>query len=135
MIKKLGNTFLIALGLISLALGLIGMFLPLLPTTPFVLLAAYFFSKGSPKLHHWVISRPYFGPMILEWERHGIISIKAKILATTMIILLFGLTLKFVNVSMEIKTLVTFIGLCVLLFILSRPSHSKDDQPPNLERF
>ncbi|MDH5580455.1 MAG: YbaN family protein [Bdellovibrionales bacterium] len=123
MIKIFSRTIFIILGWISLLLGVLGAFLPLLPTTPFIILAAYFFSKGSKKLHQWIITRPYFGPMINEWEQHGIISIKAKLLSCSMIIVIFSLTINYVDVGRNIKTIVAFIGMSVILFILSRPSN------------
>lgn len=109
-------------GWISLLLGIVGAFLPILPTTPLVILAAFFFSKGSPRLHHWLLTRPYLGSMIVEWERHGIIRLRAKLLSTVVIIPLFGYTLGFVDVNLVIKSGVTLIGLLVLTFIWTRPS-------------
>ncbi len=116
------RTVFVLAGWISLLLGLIGIFLPILPTTPFVILAAYFFSKGSTRLHQWLISRPHLGRMVLEWERHGIIRMRAKIVSTVVIIPLFAYTLGWVNVPLAIKAIVAAIGVAVLTFIWSRPS-------------
>ena len=66
-------------GLMSLALGIIGAVLPLLPTTPFVLLAAFCFARSSPRLQAWLENDPRFGPMIENWRRHGAISVRTKI--------------------------------------------------------
>ncbi|MCH7909810.1 MAG: YbaN family protein [Candidatus Hydrogenedentes bacterium] len=115
----------VILGYISLALGIIGMPLPILPTVPFVLLAAYFFSKGSPRLHHWLVSHPYLGKMISDWERNGVISMRAKLLSTAMMVVLFSITLIFVEVSFVIKAIVSMIGVSVLFFIWTRPSERK----------
>ncbi|MCB1343562.1 MAG: YbaN family protein [Pseudooceanicola sp.] len=60
-------------GVVSLALGIIGIALPVMPTTPFVLLAALCFGKGSPRLHAWLLGHRYFGPMIADWEATGAI--------------------------------------------------------------
>ena len=116
----------VILGYISLALGIIGMPLPILPTVPFVLLAAYFFSKGSPRLHYWLVSHPYLGKMILDWEKNGVISLRAKLLSTIMMVVLFSITRIFVNVSLIIKSIVLMIGVSVLFFIWTRPSERKD---------
>jgi uncharacterized membrane protein YbaN (DUF454 family) len=70
------------LGFLFLILAFIGAFLPLLPTTPFALLSAYFFSHSSERLHRWLLSLPILGPLIKNWEQHRIISLKAKINAT-----------------------------------------------------
>ena len=80
--------------------------LPVLPTTPFVLLAAWFFSKGSKRLHAWLLSSKTFGPIILDWERHGVIRPRAKALSLTMMALLFGYTLIFVDVKPAVKIVV-----------------------------
>jgi uncharacterized protein len=66
------------LGLFSLALGLVGVVLPLVPTTPFLLVAAYAFARSSPRLHHWLISHPRFGVHIRNWQQDGAISRGAK---------------------------------------------------------
>ena len=69
------------LGITSLALGIVGVVLPLLPTTPFVLLSAYCFARSSPRLHDWLIGHRIFGPLIHNWERHKAISPRAKVMA------------------------------------------------------
>jgi uncharacterized membrane protein YbaN (DUF454 family) len=110
------------LGWLCLILGFIGIFLPVLPTTPFALLAAYFFSKSSEKLHSWLLNQKHLGPLIRNWEKYGVIRMKAKILATITMVLLFTYTTLFVPVRYEIKILVNFIGVLVLTFIWTRPS-------------
>ena len=114
------------LGWLSLALGFLGILLPLLPTTPFVLLAAYFFNKGSVKIHQWLLDNRYFGHMIKDWEQAKVIRLRAKIYATGMIIPLFSYTLIFVKIFVWIKILVALIGLATLTFIWSRPSREED---------
>lgn len=71
-------------GLLSLLVGIIGIFLPLLPTAPLVLLAAFCFSRGSERLEAWLVQHPRFGPMIQEWRRHRAVPLRAKQLATVM---------------------------------------------------
>lgn len=110
------------LGGLCVALGILGIFLPILPTTPFAILAAYFFSKSSEKLHQWLLDQKTLGPLIRDWEANGVIRLKAKVLATTMIVILFSYTLIFVNVHQGIKAVVTLIGIGVLTFIWTRPS-------------
>ena len=61
-----------------LGLGIVGIFLPGLPTTPFVLLAAYAAARGSKRLHAWLLAHRMFGPMIRDWEASGAVSRKAK---------------------------------------------------------
>lgn len=125
MVKKSLNAIYVVLGFIFLSLGVIGIFLPLLPTTPFIILSAYFFSKGQKRLHNWLLTLPKIGMIINDWEQYGVISKKSKILASIMIIVLFSYTLIFVQVNLYIKIVVALIGISVLVFILSRPSVRK----------
>lgn len=71
-------------GALALSTGIIGIFLPLLPTTPFVLLAAYCFARGSERIERWLLTHPRFGPMIRRWRDHRAIPLRAKQLAWTM---------------------------------------------------
>ncbi|MCR9204770.1 MAG: YbaN family protein [Halobacteriovoraceae bacterium] len=119
---KISQSLFLSLGLISVTLGIIGIFLPILPTTPFAILAAYFFSKSSVRLHTWLLNQKTLGPVIRDWEANGVIRLKAKVLATAMMTVLFSYTLVFVKVSLLIKGFVAFIGLSVLTFIWTRPS-------------
>ena len=73
----------IALGLMAVGLGILGLALPLLPTTPFMLLAAGCFAKSSPRLHGWLIHHRIFGPAIRNWQVNRAISTKAKRMALT----------------------------------------------------
>ncbi len=68
----------------SLALGLVGIVVPGLPTVPFVLLAAFAAARGSAQLHAWLLAHRQFGPMIRDWEAGGAVSRRAKWLATLM---------------------------------------------------
>lgn len=85
----------IALGLLFLLLGGIGVVLPLLPTTPFVLLAAACFAKSSPRLHDWLLSSEVFGPMLRDWEKNKCVSASVKILAVSMMGVVGGVSIVF----------------------------------------
>ena len=112
----------IALGFLSLGLGVLGSVLPVLPTTPFVLLSAYLFSKSSEKWYKWLISIPKFGKNIEDWNDHGVISKKAKItcfISITLVII-------WINAGLAIhlypKVLLTIILISVLTYVCTRPS-------------
>lgn len=69
---------LLSLGWIFVLLGAVGAILPLLPTTPFILLAAFCFARGSEKAHGWLLENRIFGPLLRDWENGGAISPRAK---------------------------------------------------------
>lgn len=81
----------LAAGAVSLVLGFIGIFLPVLPTTPFVLLAAWCFSRGSPRLERWLVEHPRFGGMVRQWRAHRAVPLRAKWLASAMMAISSGL--------------------------------------------
>lgn len=74
-------------GLLALALGVLGVFLPVLPTTPFVLLAAWCFSRGSTRCEAWLLNHRLFGPMVRDWRERRAVPLRAKQLATVMMTL------------------------------------------------
>ncbi len=112
-------------GLISLALGIIGIFLPLLPTTPFVLLSAFCFSRGSQRLHDWLLAHPRLGPPIHEWRDHGAISKKAKGLAAAAMLLAFLLAW-LGGAPKEALIAQVVVLIAVAVFIFTRPSPPAD---------
>ena len=77
----------VALAAISFSLGLVGIFLPLTPTTIFMLIAVYCASKGSPRFEVWIRSRHYVGPLLITWEQERAIPRRAKLAAVSMIAL------------------------------------------------
>jgi len=111
----------LTLGLISLALAVIGIILPLLPTVPFLLLAAFFFARSSERLHNWLLSHRTFGPFINDWNQSGAIRLKAKRLATLSVVAVLG-----VSILLKASVLVIIIQCVtlsfVMLFIWTRPS-------------
>lgn len=66
----------------SLAAGIVGIFLPVMPTTVFILIAAFAASRGSERLHRYLLAHKRFGPMIRDWQAHGAVSRRAKWAAT-----------------------------------------------------
>jgi uncharacterized membrane protein YbaN (DUF454 family) len=83
------------LGFLFLALGSIGVVLPLLPTTPFVLLAAGCFAKSSPRMHSWLHESTLFGPILKDWDDNRCLSVQVKVLALSMILLAGGASILF----------------------------------------
>ena len=112
---------LMTLGIISLTLGIIGIFLPLLPTTPFLLLSSWCFVRSSEKFHNWLYNHKHLGPIIKAWEEKGAINLKAKILAILFIAASLVLILRNEDIS-QLHLPVALILLTASLFIVTRPS-------------
>ncbi len=112
----------LAIGLLSLSLGILGVFLPLLPTTPFVLLSAFCFSKSSSRLHLWLLNHKLFGHLINDWEKHGVIRTKIKVIATCSMLLLVSYPLIFMPFANWLKAIVIISIVSVLVFIWTRPT-------------
>jgi uncharacterized membrane protein YbaN (DUF454 family) len=81
------RVFYLGLGAGFFALGALGILLPVLPTTPFMLLAAWAFARSSPRLHTWLMSHPVFGPPLRRWEAHRVIPRPVKTVAVTAMVL------------------------------------------------
>ena len=113
------------LGMLCVALGAIGILVPLLPTTPFLILAAYLFSLGSPRMHNWLIKHTILGPPIRDWREHRAVSRRAKIWAVTAIALLFVLSLVLQVPLWALVTEGIILGT-VALFLLTRPTPPSD---------
>jgi len=89
--------FYLVAGWLSLGLGAIGAVLPLLPTVPFVILAAFCFARSSPRLEAWLVGHPVFGRHIVAWRDHGAISRKGKVAATLAFAVSIALALAFAS--------------------------------------
>jgi uncharacterized membrane protein YbaN (DUF454 family) len=108
------------LGLAATGCGIIGAVLPLLPTTPFLLVAAYAFARSSPRLHAWLLDHPQFGPLISNWQAHGAIASSVKI--TAIIVMLGALGLSWLmGFALWIVGVQAGVLSVVALFILTRP--------------
>ncbi|WP_417248030.1 YbaN family protein [Celeribacter sp.] len=111
----------LTIGWFCIALAMIGAVLPLLPTTVFVLLAAYFFAKGSPRLRLWLVEHAVFGPLIHDWEETGAIAPRYKCIALGMMgaALLLSVVLGLSVIILLIQAACMSAAAC---YILTRPS-------------
>jgi uncharacterized membrane protein YbaN (DUF454 family) len=109
-------------GTLTLIVGIIGVVTPILPTTPFLLLSAFFFARGSERLHQWLMTHPTLSPPIIDWQRRGVIRRKAKIWASVVIIINAAFPVVILDVAPMVRWVAGLSMVCVLGFILSRPS-------------
>jgi uncharacterized protein len=109
---------LIFAGVISLGLGVLGMFLPLLPATPFLLLSASCFGRSSPRLHRWLLSHPWFGSYVKNYKDLRAIPLKAKILALAVLWTTMGYTAIFIMDRKVVVAVLLLIGIAVSAHIL-----------------
>ncbi len=110
------------LGWVFVAIGVTGVFVPVMPTVPFLLVAAFCFERGSPELHRWILSHPTFGPPLAEWKKHRVIRPKAKVLAVAGISMSVAYVLFFKAVALWVKILMCAVCFSVVTFILTRKS-------------
>jgi uncharacterized protein len=76
------RTLYLSAGLVAVALGVIGIFLPIMPTVPFLILAAFCFARSSPALEARIMNHPIYGPPIRDWREKGVVSRRGKLAAT-----------------------------------------------------
>jgi uncharacterized membrane protein YbaN (DUF454 family) len=130
--SRSGRYAMISLAMFFLALGFIGVFTPVMPTMPFVLLAAVCFARSSPRFYNWLMNHQWFGPSLRDWKTTGGIRRKNKFLAIGLLGVTMTPTVVFIIPIMGVKILMAVIGLCVAAFIATRPDPDLvKNQDPN----
>jgi uncharacterized membrane protein YbaN (DUF454 family) len=109
----------VILGTISLVLGIVGIFVPLLPTTPFLLLSAAAYCKGSTRLYNRLLNQKYLGPYIRNFKENKAIPLRAKIYAVTLLWSTIGYCILFLSLPVCIRIILGFIATGVTGHILS----------------
>ncbi len=113
----------------ALIAGIVGLTLPILPTTPFLLMAAYGFSRGSRRIHQWIVDPESLGSGFAEWRRRGMVPASGKILV--LLAMLLGFLLAWVSGIETTSLIIEGVGLVLVGgYILTRPSPS----PPEAAR-
>lgn len=124
--QKLKKTIYIFLGFITLSLGVLGIILPLLPTTPFLLLSAFFFMRSSKKLYDWLLNHRFLGIYIYSYITFKAIDLKTKIYAISLLwISLFISMILLQNIYLGI--LLMIVGFGVTIHLLSLKTLSKKE--------
>lgn len=115
--KFLQKYLLVILGWLFTILGIIGALLPVLPTTPFLIVALALFSKSSPRFHQMLLNNIWFGPILRQWEDKKTLSRQTKYKAYLLIILTFSISVAIVNNNIQFQLLLVVIAIALLFFI------------------
>lgn len=110
----------LVIGIVAVAVGGIGVVLPLLPTTPFLLVAAFAFDRSSERLHQWLLDHNIFGPLVYNWRRYGAISRPAKAVSLLSMAAILAISLLLAAPTFVIVVQAVVLGACGY-FIVSRP--------------
>lgn len=109
----------IIIGSLSLGLGIAGIFLPLLPTTPFLLLSAALYFRGSPRLYHWLLSHKHLGPYIRNFREHKALPLRVKILSVSLTWITLLYCILFIIPQLWLKVLLLLLAIGISWHILS----------------
>lgn len=117
-------------GGVSLLLGVIGIFLPGLPTTPFVLLAAACFAKASPRVHQWMLRHRILGPILRNWDEHRSLTRKTKSIAIVSMVLMLSISIWSFSGRLWIQLALLALGAIGALMVLRIPTRVNKVAPP-----
>lgn len=136
--NELLRLILIGVGWFSIACALLGLFLPLVPTVPFLLLALFSFSKSSDRFHSWLVEHRHFGPLLKDYLVHGGMSLKAKSVAISAIWVSFPVSvLGFVEstwAKVILLTIAAGVTICLLVIPTVPASLSGKQKAPRLRQ-
>jgi len=116
------RALLFAAGAISVALAAVGAFVPILPTTPFLLLAAWCFLRSSRRMHAWILASPVFGPYVREWREKRTVPREAKLKAIALVIASFALSITLAVDAPLPRVLLGILGAGLVVFLARLPS-------------
>jgi len=109
------------IGTISLAFGVLGIFVPVLPTTPFVLLAAACYARASPRLYGWLLGQPALGPIVTDWRRSRSLPPGVRVRALVLVVLTFAASIVLVD-ELLVRAALVVTGAVLILFLARIPT-------------
>lgn len=123
------KAFLITVGWISIALAIIGVVLPILPTTPFLVLATAAFAKSSPRFHQMLLSNRWFGADLRRWDEERVVERETKYKATILIFITFSISIHVLYEKLPLQLMLVGIGAIALFFIwrLREPGYDTNE--------
>lgn len=120
--NPVARRFFLALGFLFLGVGLVGVVLPLVPTTINLILAAYFFGRSSERWETWVLEHRRFGPLVRDFRSGLGIPLRAKVWAVALIAVTFTISIVFVIELLAVRVLLVALAVAVSAYILTRPT-------------
>lgn len=120
--RILGRWLLLTTGWLAVALAALGTLLPLLPTTPFALLAAGCFARSSPRCHGWLLATPLLGPVLADWQAGRGVPLAAKCVALALLWPSVGLTAGLAVPVAGVRWLLLAVAVAVTVFLLRLPT-------------
>ena len=133
-VKRLTRTLLVAGGTLCVALGVLGIFLPVLPTTPFLLLAAYCYARSSDRFHQWLMTNRWFGDYIRNYREGRGIPLKQKVLTILLLWLTIGYAAWFVVPPWWARVILLGIAAGVTLHLIRTKTFKPEARNPGLLR-
>lgn len=124
------RALLVAIGFVFVGLAALGVVLPVLPTTPFLLVAASCFAGGSHTFYGWLTNSPTFGPILRDWREHRCISIRVKIVSISLLVLTLGSSIVFVVEETGLRLALAAIGAGVVVLLLRLRTCTPEGAPP-----
>lgn len=128
LISKTARLIYLGLGWLFFGLGVIGAFLPVVPTTPFMILALWAFSNSSEKLRGWLYNHPVFGPPLQRWQDHGVISGRAKMASVGAMSVSFIYLTFFTDLGWPWLFVTGVLMAFGAYYVLTKPSYLPDDE-------
>ncbi len=110
----------------AVALAFTGVWLPLLPTVPFLLVAAWAFARGSPAARRWLFDHPRFGAMLRDWHHHGRVPARGKVLSVAGMSASYALLVTTTSLPAWVFALIGLMFLTIAGYVLSRPTAPRD---------
>ena len=122
------RSVLTTIGLVSTGLAVLGIFLPLLPTVPLLLLAAACFARSSERFHSWLLQHPHLGPMIRGYLEGQGIPLRSKIFTIALLWLTISVSVLLLTTPLWVKITLLAIGSAVTIYLLQLPVYSGNNQ-------
>lgn len=127
--SRLVRALFLVLGTLFVVLGVIGIVVPVLPTTPFLLLAAACYARGSQRCYDWLLANPTFGPLIREWQQHRAIPWRTKITGIVLMSATLAASIVFFVELVWLKVLLAMLGVALGLWLANVPSRDRPRPP------